>query len=792
MRQMRLISQILATIALCSAGAVQAANVRVTANPNPDGVYSEAFKCVASDRSDCAPPTTGTLTCDDSAAPSLVNLPTGTPVALDWRQYFGGTAAATATLSVVTVSGDNATTEGWAISSAGAGNNLTHPADQTGAGVLKVRGTTSGNPVDCGEHNWSLITPSGSDVTAPTVPTGLTATPANGTVELAWSASGDPKVGSVTASGVQDYDVNCASSIVATPSAAAGLSLPRVEYQIGSYSPTPTSSQSGSDWDLVSAGTGFTGSADQGFLLGSSLAGDFSVTAEIDALTTGLASAQMGIMIRESSANNAPTMFCFRSSDTDINLRCRARTAGGGSYTTLATSASTTLPTWFRLTRVGDSFTAYISTDGLGWGQIAQTTIPMASTVLAGAAISSQSGGNTLSGTVKQLSINNAPDMAYSRSASTAQTCKVRARDVAGNVSAYSATVTATPLVSGPLKKWHPGYYMLTSGTSSFTASHITDLSSSPNIIGVQHRIYWATLEPTQGNYDWSQIDSLISVAHSVGKKVFIQIIDRKFGSTNPSGAIPSYLSNVGGTNCIWTGTATNGTARSLSRLWIQECMDRRIALEQAMAARYDSNADFEGSATEETSLGAPSNSDTGYTTAAWVAQLGRLAAAANVAWPHTNVMVFTNFLDNQDISMGALFATLSANKVGVGGPDTTPPPHTLQEGGRVLTGVSAAGTHDYRGEVLVGYALQQPEMGGKDDQSANCATTCYDMSEHYAFIKPVASGGTLGANYWFPVRKIGSTNGGLEWADVKTFIDAGGHPLTTACPSSYVGCDTN
>ncbi len=84
----------------------------------------------------------------------------GTPFSFNVCPYLTGDEDTTATLSVVTVSGDNATTEGWALSAATCAtgtSNLTHDGSQDGAGRMKLRADGTGaNDDDSAEFDWSF------------------------------------------------------------------------------------------------------------------------------------------------------------------------------------------------------------------------------------------------------------------------------------------------------------------------------------------------------------------------------------------------------------------------------------------------------------------------------------------------------------------------------------------------------------------------------------------------------------------------------------------------------------
>jgi hypothetical protein len=80
---------------------------------------------------------------------------TGSAFSHNIRQYVQGTGASTATLALESVSGDNAATEGWSI----AGDTLTHPGAQTGAGVFRLSATIDGVTNYSSPLTWAWIDP---------------------------------------------------------------------------------------------------------------------------------------------------------------------------------------------------------------------------------------------------------------------------------------------------------------------------------------------------------------------------------------------------------------------------------------------------------------------------------------------------------------------------------------------------------------------------------------------------------------------------------------------------------
>ena len=91
-------------------------------------------------------------------------------------------------------------------------------------------------------------------------------------------------------------------------------------------------------------------------------------------------------MIRETQNAGSAHAFMLVSAGKGVAFQRRAVT--GGTSVSTAGSASTA-PRWVRLTRSGNTFTAYESSDGTSWTQVGTDTIPMAKMVYVGLAVTS-------------------------------------------------------------------------------------------------------------------------------------------------------------------------------------------------------------------------------------------------------------------------------------------------------------------------------------------------------------------------------------------------------------------
>lgn len=152
---------------------------------------------------------------------------------------------------------------------------------------------------------------------------------------------------------------------------------------------TVAPSISGGELRLTGSGTNIWGTTDQfTYFYQPGISGDFTVDVQVRGMLTGTAAyAKAGVMVRQSLAANSPhaTALLTRSNGAGFYRRV---TSGGSSTNTLS-GAGNLAPEWVRISRVGDTFTALHSQDGLTWTSIGSQAIIMTSPVIVGLAVTS-------------------------------------------------------------------------------------------------------------------------------------------------------------------------------------------------------------------------------------------------------------------------------------------------------------------------------------------------------------------------------------------------------------------
>jgi len=124
-----------------------------------------------------------------------------------------------------------------------------------------------------------------------------------------------------------------------------------------------------------------------------SLTGDGEIKARMLSLSnpTGAFGNKAGIMIRSSIARDAAHISLLESRQTnpdESSLRSLFRLSDGADSTNNYVQGYD-VPQWMRITRVGNTFTSYTSTNGTTWTAVETQTLTMPNTVLAGFAITS-------------------------------------------------------------------------------------------------------------------------------------------------------------------------------------------------------------------------------------------------------------------------------------------------------------------------------------------------------------------------------------------------------------------
>jgi regulation of enolase protein 1 (concanavalin A-like superfamily) len=140
------------------------------------------------------------------------------------------------------------------------------------------------------------------------------------------------------------------------------------------------------------AGANIWGTADQFQFAYRAASGDMDMRIRVDNFTAVDPWAKAGIMIRESLNATAKNAFMLLSAGRSLALQSRAQTGG---TTARVLGASSALPVWIRLVRLGNAFRAYTSANGASWTFVGSATITMSTNTYVGLAVTSRNPSQT-------------------------------------------------------------------------------------------------------------------------------------------------------------------------------------------------------------------------------------------------------------------------------------------------------------------------------------------------------------------------------------------------------------
>jgi hypothetical protein len=147
---------------------------------------------------------------------------------------------------------------------------------------------------------------------------------------------------------------------------SAGLPAPWANQDIGTVALAGTSSRKPGGFLLTGTGSSIGGTSDSFQFAYMPITGDTTIIARVNMMNTAGAD-RAGVMMRETLAVDSKMATILL--EDGGNLRLTRRTTTGGSAATSGSINGTFFsPGWIKLERVGNTFNAYTSTDGVNWG----------------------------------------------------------------------------------------------------------------------------------------------------------------------------------------------------------------------------------------------------------------------------------------------------------------------------------------------------------------------------------------------------------------------------------------
>jgi regulation of enolase protein 1 (concanavalin A-like superfamily) len=155
-------------------------------------------------------------------------------------------------------------------------------------------------------------------------------------------------------------------------------------------------------YTVSGSGADIWGALDQFNYAYQTASGDLTITARVVSVTNTDVWAKSGVMVRASTADNSAFAGVFATPGNGVAMI--VRTATGVAAVDLGKKPGQA-PVWVKLHRSGNTFTGYMSTDGVSWTLIATHDIGMTSAVTAGLAVTSKHETTVNTTVFDQLSI---------------------------------------------------------------------------------------------------------------------------------------------------------------------------------------------------------------------------------------------------------------------------------------------------------------------------------------------------------------------------------------------------
>lgn len=154
---------------------------------------------------------------------------------------------------------------------------------------------------------------------------------------------------------------------------------------------------------LVGSGADIYGTADSFRLMHTPVNGDAVLVTRINSMTNTHPWAKAGLMIRASLAPNSANVAMVLSPSQRCSFQVRSAT---GAITDVTLGPWVTPPYWVKLTRVGNTFTGYVSPDGLAWTLVGSRELALPAQVYAGFAACSHQAGTLMAADFSGADIN--------------------------------------------------------------------------------------------------------------------------------------------------------------------------------------------------------------------------------------------------------------------------------------------------------------------------------------------------------------------------------------------------
>gem|GEM_PF-2420001 len=216
-------------------------------------------------------------------------------------------------------------------------------------------------------------------------------------------------------------------------------------------------------------------------------------------------------------------------------------------------------------------------------------------------------------------------------------------------------------------QNFHPGHYMMVGIHDSIP--EFGKIINNPNVVGIKKVYTWVDIEPAEGIYDFTEIESDLAYLESIGKRLWIFVLDTTWNSSyNPKTPVYMWSNPKYGCDSRHYGNYERSAQQGgwLPCIWNKNVQSRRAALYQALGKKFNNEPYFEGINLGETSTGV-ANAAWGYSTESVRTAFMANALALKKAFPDKSVIQYINWAP---FDLAPFAAELAQNGIGIGGPD--------------------------------------------------------------------------------------------------------------------------
>jgi len=320
---------------------------------------------------------------------------------------------------------------------------------------------------------------------------------------------------------------------------------------------------------------------------------------------------------------------------------------------------------------------------------------------------------------------------------------------------------------------------------SSDSWSSITKGDADIFIKGVQQRYSWKDLEPSKGNYDFSDIENDLAWLKARGKRLIINFSSVEFGArATRRECVPDYMFNEtdqtsGYPLAYFVDHQQND--RCFASIWLEDAWNGQAAIFTALGQAFNSDPYVEAiSIRGESAVGFGSDNKIHQTASGWnlanyVTAYMNLLSHCKKAFPNTMCMFGANYLGNNENELQPLFELAEQlNGAGPTAPDLHAPGTQYD-------------THAYKFYDQFG-ATKIPQMINMQRVTKIAGSGPYD-AYHRSVEQGVLddqSGGLKVTHLIWAYRGTGQSGSSWDFEDVIVpFIRSRQGTINSACPRS-------